>query len=281
LLFTGSQEVYNPVTKCKLLVSFSIIGRITPHGIHLMRGLLDFVFKKKLPPGFGSSKIFVSPRADVRVLKWGWDSCAFDLKLVVETNIKPGMLIWDIGANLGIFSFLSAYKAGKKGQVFALEADTKYADIIHRSSLLLSDEYAPVSVLCAAIFDKRGITSLGISKKGHARNRLVENGQEVYLYESVKQCISVRGDDLLKYWGKPDFIKIDVEGAESAVLKGCRQTLLEAKPNIYIEVSPNNKEIVSLQLSELGYETFHLNGDGSETPQELCSFYTMARPRLH
>jgi FkbM family methyltransferase len=245
-----------------------------------MREMLDFVFRKKLPPNFGSNKIIVSPRADVRVLKWGWNGCAFDLQLVAEANIKPGMTIWDIGANLGIFSFLSAYKAGRNGRVFALEADTKYADIIHRSSRLLSNKYAPVKVLCAAISDTHGFKTLGISKKGHARSKLVESRKETSFFESTKQCMSVTGDDLLAYWGKPDFIKIDIEGAEVAALNGCSRVLLEARPSLYIEVSPENAETATRQMKHFGYDIFHLNGDGSETRVELCSFYTVARPQV-
>jgi hypothetical protein len=92
--------------------------------------------------------------------------------------------------------------------------------------------------------------------------------------------MSVTGDDLLAYWGKPDFIKIDIEGAEVAALNGCSRVLLEARPSLYIEVSPENAETATRQMKHFGYDIFHLNGDGSETRVELCSFYTVARPQV-
>ena len=90
---------------------------------------------------------------------------------------------------------------------------------------------------------------------------------------------AVRGDDLLQYWRAPDFVKMDVEGAEFDVLSGCETLLGTVRPVFYIEVSPQNQDRVSELFHQHDYRIFHLQGDGNEKPVETCSFYTIARPR--
>ncbi len=244
----------------------------------MLRQLLSFEFRKKLPQEFGGERIYVTGRADARVLKPGWDGAALDLQLITRTLVQPGMCVWDIGANQGILSFLAASKVGAEGAVYALEADPRYADQIFRSGLRLSPAYRPVTVLCAAISDSRDVLEFAISAKGHARNRLVQEGDDRSGFAAVKSVIALTGDDLLERWRAPDVIKMDVEGAELAALRGCERVLSEARPVLYLEVSERTREDVTALLRGHGYQIFHLEGDGSETPVETCTFYTIARP---
>ncbi len=244
-----------------------------------LRQLKNFRFLKRLPAEFGGERMFVTGRADARVLKPGWRGCAYDLMLVGRKIIQQDMCVWDIGANLGILSVLAAYKVGDKGAVYALEADPCYADIIHRTNQRLSAAYQPINVLCAAISNEGGILKFAISKKGHARNRLVDHADDSFEVESVKMVPAVSGDELLEYWRAPDFIKMDVEGAELQALRGCERLLKEVRPILYIEVSPENQKSVSDLFRQYDYEIFHLKGDGSEVASDICSFYTVVRPR--
>jgi hypothetical protein len=90
---------------------------------------------------------------------------------------------------------------------------------------------------------------------------------------------AIRGDDLLQAWRTPDFIKMDVEGAELDALRGCDTVLANCRPIFYIEVAPENQQSVTQLFREYDYEIFHLRGDGSETPIDTCCFYTIARPK--
>ena len=51
---------------------------------------------------------------------------------------------------------------------------------------------------------------------------------------------ALSGDDLLATWRAPDFIKMDVEGAELSALAGCDKILSEVRPVFYIEVADHN-----------------------------------------
>ena len=245
----------------------------------IFRNFLNFEFRKRLPSEFGGGRIYVTGRADARVLKFGWKGAAFDLQIVTRNIIGRDMCVWDIGANQGILSFLAASKVGPSGSVYALEADPHYADLIHRSSARLPAAYQPVNVLCAAISDQPGVLEFGVSAKGHARNKLLTEGDN-FEVEAVKAVPAITGDALLDVWNAPHFVKMDVEGAEFAALSGSRRILAEVRPIFYLEVSQENVDKVSEILREFDYDIFHLKGDGQEQPIDTCSFYTIARPRV-
>ncbi len=244
-----------------------------------LRDLLSFQFRKKLPAEFGNGRVLVTGRSDVRVLKPGWTACALDLMLVVRNIVEKDMCVWDVGSNLGILSAMAASKAGPGGSVFALEADPEYARMISLTASKLPNTYAPITVLCAAIADQRGVMTFGVADKGHARSKLLGiSDDEGFRTAYQKQVITVSGDDLLEYWSPPGFVKMDVEGAELLALRGSKRLLSEVRPVFYLEVSPHNAAEVSDLLRSHQYEIFHLNGDGSEKQVEECTFYTIARP---
>lgn len=219
----------------------------------------------------------VSPRADIRILKSGWRGVAYDLMLVARNHVKPGMVVWDIGANQGVFSFLSAYKTGAQGAVYALEADPKYADQIFRSNQKVSKSYSPIDVMCAAIGETASFAHLQVSKRGHTRNHLVSS-ERVLMKKDLKCVPVVTGDSLLDFWRPPDVVKLDVEGYELFALSGMSRMLSEIRPIIYVEVAKENSAAATRILTEHGYSINHLKGDGHLEPVSECTFYTMAVP---
>ena len=235
-----------------------------------MRQFTNFEFRKRLPSEFGGERMYVTARSDARVLKLGWDGCAYDLQLVARHIIEPGMCVWDVGANLGIMSVLAAYRVGSSGAVYALEADPAYADRIFRSSQRLSGSYQPVNVLCAAIANRDGILEFAIAKQGHARNKLLGLADDSFEVEARKMVPTIRGDELLETWRAPDFIKMDVEGAEYGILEGLKlvthlpkQLLVEYHhrfPGIGKQKTVDSIDM----LRGLGYRIFGLSETGRE-----------------
>ena len=74
----------------------------------------------------------------------------------------------------------------------------------------------------------------------------------------------------------PDFVKIDVEGAEFLVLQGASRLLSDVRPSIYIEVSNRNISAVTDVLHGAGYKLFAPDNLNDEI--DRCVFNTIALP---
>lgn len=234
------------------------------------------VFTKRLPKAFGSLPLYVAPRADLRVLYPGYRASGLDLMLVAEHFVEPGACVWDIGSNQGIFAACAAAKAGPTGKVFSVEADPAYAALQHRSFSRFSSAVAPCSVLAAAISDAVSLLDFAVSAKGHARSGIasVSDGP----IAAHKPVVSVTLDFLLEHWPAPNVVKIDVEGADFMALSGAPRLLRDARPLVYIEMTPQTRARSSQILNDAGYRLSRLTGDGTLAPIEQHTPYVIAQP---
>jgi FkbM family methyltransferase len=239
----------------------------------------NIVFRKKLPQAFGNAKINVTARSDIRLLTPGFSRSASDLLQVASIYIKEGFCVWDIGSNLGVFSFCASWKAGRTGKICSLEADPLYVELQNKTARCLPTEYAFVSPLCAAVCDRMGILDLKIPKRGHSRNHLaIVEGNDAGESETQKQVITVTADFLLQHWPKPNFVKVDIEGAEILFLRGASQLLEVVRPQLYIEVAKSNSDSATEILKSFNYGIFTVMPDGTEQPTDRCTFNSIARP---
>lgn len=187
----------------------------------------NVVLRKRMGPDFGSAPILVSPDATLSYWKPGLRSDLFDF---AREFVKPGHTVWDIGANVGLFSVAAAHQATHRGTVVAVEADLWLAGVLRRSAALQSPGSASILVIPAAASDQPGIASFNIVQRGRASNYLAdreaesENGQDRPVAGGIREQVPVFAltlDALLDLGlPGPHVLKIDVEGAEARVLQG-------------------------------------------------------------
>lgn len=230
----------------------SILHRLS-HGV---------VLKRRLPREFGGRQMFVSPESALAY--WRPDLGKVDpfLLSMVRELVRPGMEVWDIGANVGLFSFAAAAFAA---HVVAVEADPWLVELLHRS---VQCNGAGVSVISAAVSDYTGSAVLHISPEGRSSNSLHGIGRE-------QKVPSITLDSLLQQFPAPDVLKIDVEGMELAVLSGGR-SVLEHRPALFCEVTDHYAEVGKL-LSEFGYNLYAARAK-DRTPLHRPSRDTLAIP---
>lgn len=222
------------------------------------------VLKRRLPREFGSVPLFVSP--DSALGYWRRDLSKVDpfLLSMARELVRPNMTVWDIGANVGLFTFAAASLGA---QVVAVEADIWLANLLHRSVLL---NRLAVTVLPVAISDRRGISRLLLSEEGRASNSLVGNSGD------SQTVMTVPLDSLLEHFPAPQVLKIDVEGAEYAVLCGARN-VLRALPSVLCEVTEHHVELGKL-LTQAGYQLSAAR-ESKREPLARPSRDTLALPR--
>jgi FkbM family methyltransferase len=221
------------------------------------------VLKRYLPREFGGAPVLVSPECALGY--WGYNLGRVDpfLLSMAKELVRPGMMVWDIGANAGLFSFAAA---GLGARVLAIEADAWLASLLHRSVLL---NCMPVTVLPAAASDSLGVAALHLSEQGRASNSLSGNGPS-------QNVIAITLDWLLERFPAPQLVKIDVEGFEWEVLRGA-SLLLQKKPAIFCEVTQKHSEIGRL-LDAAGYEIYAAR-ETNRHPLQRPSYDTLAIPR--
>jgi FkbM family methyltransferase len=151
--------------------------------------------------------------------------------------VAPDSVVWDIGANLGLFGFPAALKASA-GQVYGFEPDVDLAANLLRGLRLRRNKNLHFSLFCLAVSDADGTATFQISKFSRAMNKLegvgIWNDKSVEA-EERRSVTTLRIDTLSKSLAPPGVIKIDVEGAEMQVLEGGRATISTHRPAILIE----------------------------------------------
>jgi FkbM family methyltransferase len=179
--------------------------------------------------------------------------------------VKPGMTVWDIGANVGLFAFAAAFAAGPAGRVLAVEADNWLAELLRRSARTAPPAYAPVEVLAAAVSDTPDPVEFFIARRGRAGNHLgsVPGSTQTGGTREVRRVDAVTLDGLLARSPAPRVLKIDTEGAELLCLRGAGRLLSEARPVLLCEVGDDNATAVGRLLHDYGYTLFDAeNPDG-------------------
>jgi FkbM family methyltransferase len=234
------------------------------------------ILKRHLPADFGSVPILVSPDAALSFWKTRTESDLFDF---AREFVEAGSVVWDLGANVGLLSIAAAQRASASGKVMAIEADIWLAALLRKSAALQPPTSAPIQVISAAIFDSPMIASFNVAKRGRASNFLTVAGGSTQT-GGVRETVSVLTitlDWLLEQGVAPNVLKIDVEGAESHVLRGAKRVLAEARPVILIEVFDASRDEVTETLFRNGYKLY----DWDAKPRvriEKASFNTLAVP---
>jgi FkbM family methyltransferase len=241
-----------------------------------------FVFKRNLPMKFGGGRIFASPDASLRY--WKSDLTRVDpfLFKMVDELINPGNIVWDIGANLGLFTFASANRAGPRGKVIAVEPDPWLADLLKRSCGLKDRRLdASVTVIQKAASDKAGFAKLHIAARSRSANHLESGGStQAGGSRDTEPVSTITLDSLLQENAPPNILKIDVEGFEHRVLAGAKSVLAQAQPVIWCEVDPVNRDVVTEILQAQDYELFYANRQPSQRqPLAKAPWETLACPR--
>jgi FkbM family methyltransferase len=186
-----------------------------------------------------------------------------DSKILFSQIIKQDSIILDIGANMGQYACrLSDFI--KSGKIYSFEPfNPNYIALCSMKKILRLKNIIPIHT---AISDKKGMLKLMIPI---INDNLIVGTQAVLEqfqhsdFKNVKYCeetVAVNTiDDFVSEnkLNNIDFIKIDTEGAEIAVLTGGLETIKKYLPVLSIEISPLNSELHFLY--EMGYRSYFIS----------------------
>ena len=212
-----------------------------------------FVFRRRLPASLDRVGVYASTEGGLRFATRRSSRLDPMIFSVVDRYVRPGDRVWDIGANVGLFSAASAVRAGPAGHVTAVEADPWMARLLLKTAGHLPPTVAPMTVLCAAASSAYGIARFHIAQRSRATNFLEGFGTTQTGGTRSSVLVPTFPTDALAAEGPPAFVKIDVEGAEELVLRGLSQTLREHRPHLLCEVAAVNAASVTRILHDAAY----------------------------
>lgn len=175
---------------------------------------------------------------------------------VFSRHVARGAVVADVGANLGFISAMLASLVGPDGLVLAFEpSPVTYSKLLKTIELNGLLQVRPCNVGLGAT---AGMMELVAVSRSSGNNTLVPTGD---INGAARQTVSIITLDEVPELEtrRLEFLKIDTEGYEAAVLNGARGVLKRDRPVIYTELGggggfrDSTTEAVGL-LGDLGYD---------------------------
>jgi FkbM family methyltransferase len=238
----------------------------------------SWVYRRNLPAAFNRAPIVATPSAGLKYLFKSMSTVDPPLLRNAEELVRPNDVVWDIGANIGLFTFAAAALSGVRGTVVAFEPDVWLVQLLRRSRRLQPAGSAPVTIIPAAAASQIALRQFKIAQRSRALNSLSDYDQTGrFLEEHSVPAFNL--DWLLGCLPAPNVIKCDVEGAEIEVFCGQRTILSALRPIVICEVGSET----SLEMSRIFLENHYALYNGEQpimgaTAIKAASWSTVAIP---
>jgi FkbM family methyltransferase len=181
-----------------------------------------------------------------------------DVQRAIAAHLKPGGVFYDLGANVGFHTVNGARVAGPTGHVVAFEPIPDNAAALRRN--VERNGFTNVRVIEAAVSSAPGRQAMRLgAEPGWAK---LADAASLAAGDVALEVPLVTIDDLVARGEiePPTVVKMDVEGAEVAALRGMSRTLSTARPVLICELHGTAGEVVPL-LREFGYDLRPLESD--------------------
>lgn len=177
-------------------------------------------------------------RLPTRYFRYFPDKYESDNFEFLTDSCRPGAVIIDIGAHIGLFSVIASQVTGQKGKVYAFEPAPSTFQLLQKT-LSINHNQSVIETFQKAV--GRGIGKItffisdGAADNG---NSLVNYKEDRPLHGIEVDVTSVDAFVKEKKLNRLDFIKIDVEGAEYDTLRGAAETLQNLRPVCIVAIHP-------------------------------------------
>ncbi len=187
---------------------------------------------------------------------------------LIAREVKPGMVAVDVGANLGVHTLALARAVGPAGCVHALEPEPANFRLLARAVTEAGAKQVTLHRVAAAA--QAGEMDLHLSAVNRGDHRLHPDAAA----RARLRVPVVVLDELLAGEPHVDFVKIDVQGAEVAVVRGLERTLSRNRAvGVLCELSPEllrqagtDAEVLFALLRARGLRPHRVGRDGTCAP---------------
>jgi FkbM family methyltransferase len=235
----------------------------------------------------GVTAVFDSSDFLSNIFFWHGDFSGYEPSLCafLAKRIKTSKVYADVGGNVGVFSVLPAL-LNPNCKIFCFEPDVTLKPLILRNMKLNRVDETRIAIISTAAGDRDGNLEYPPHAYGFLANICKE---DVSIYNVKYNAPVIRLDDYFRQQGAdPDLLKIDIDGAELAALRGMSRILKEIKPDLLLEVHPvhltrlgSNASEVCDFLRKFDYQFYLLDDFRNSTTsrlKQIANFDKLASP---
>ncbi|HZD57317.1 MAG TPA: FkbM family methyltransferase [Anaerolineales bacterium] len=235
----------------RAIYAWDLLARIVRQGLN-----------RAAPPGLTQVRIAsgslrgMRMLLDLRIEKDYWlGTYEPELQLAVKQLVEPGMVAYDIGANVGYITLLFAQAVGTKGRVFAIEALPENVERLE-GNVALNAFSERVTVVYAAVVDRAGPVKFLIGPSGGMGKAQGSAGRQRFEYRQSLTVTGISLDAFAYQQGNPapQIIKMDIEGGEVLAFPGMCEVLKKERPLLFLELHGSEAAQVAWEtLTSLDY----------------------------
>lgn len=184
---------------------------------------------------------------DVMSFLWQYKEIFVDESYLFKTTCTRPVII-DCGTNVGM-SILFFREQFPEAKIVTFEADPTILELLRAN--LIRNNITDIDLIPAAVWKDTDGLLFG--------SEFADNSS-IYLDKAKKKVPSIRLKDYIEAEKQVDFLKIDIEGAETEVLIDCRNSLGNVK-NLFVEYhsyvnNPQSLAVIVQILEENGFRYF-------------------------
>lgn len=192
-------------------------------------------------------------------------SYEFKKRQLFERSISPGSVVYDVGGFVGYYTLLASVLVGESGKVVVFEPLPH--NLHYLKEHLRLNKISNVTVVEAAVSDQNEVL---LFKEGPSRamgHLSDEGGLQV---RAVSLDALIEKGEL----PEPQYLKIDVEGAEMRAFTGARRMMERSHPTVFLDTHGSEVHAACCRLlSELGYRLQAIDGKDLRESKEIFAVY--------
>lgn len=166
---------------------------------------------------------------------------------VFRSLIRPGMVVYEMGAYIGYYTLQASVLVGDSGHVYAFEPSPRNLPVVRRH--LLINRTQNVTLTDVAVGERSGTASFREDTVNSALDRPIESGPLEVPIITLDEFVARPGIR------PPDLLKIDVVGSEHGVLRGASELLRSRGPILLMRIHSFDLNPPWIaELRDLGYD---------------------------
>jgi FkbM family methyltransferase len=200
-------------------------------------------------------------------------------RYILQEELKPGMTVFDLGANIGYYSVMMGKIVGREGRVYAVEPFLPNFQLLNMN-IKLNGLDAIVESYNLGIAKETGLGKLYVSEKSnwHTFFPVDFSDQPAWVKKYTRKFMGPVDVQTMSIWDfvqskrRIALIRMDIEGYEVEVLEGLiprlagsdfeAKILLETHPEFYHERTHDMQSVLHALFTAGGYTVKYLVSDG-------------------